>query len=199
EAGLAERDDAIRRRHPAQRGERRVVGRGGVVRVDADGGDHAHAGPGAGECERGSIVVDPADGTHTDDSRDARRGRARQDRVAVVVELRLGDVAVRVDQRGLLRHEGAASTRGKSASGGRVRWPSTNVAPQGRSRSSSADAGSPSWATRRGAVSGRTGATSCAVTRSASKSSCRMAPTSGSCAGSFASRNGAASVTYLLA
>ena len=48
-------------------------------------------------------------------------------------------------------------------------------------------------------VSGRNGASSCAVTRSASHSSWRMAPTRGSCAGSLASVNGAVSTMYLLA
>src|SRR4029453_6519716 len=151
------------------------------------------------ERERRSVVVDPADGADADDGGDARRRGACQSRVAVVVELRLRDVAVRVDQRGRLAHDAGASTRGKSASGGCVRWPGAKVDPHGRSRSSSADSGSPSCATSRRAVSGKTGATSCAVTRSASVTSCRIAPTRGRRGGSFPRGKGAVSVTYLLA
>src|SRR4029450_2200936 len=49
EPGLAERDDAGRRGHPAQRGERGVVGGDCIVGMEADGGDDPHALAGAAQ------------------------------------------------------------------------------------------------------------------------------------------------------
>jgi hypothetical protein len=64
------------------------------VRVNADGDGDADAGPLTRERQRRRVRIDRPGRSHADDRRDAGGRGARQHRVAVGVELGLGDVTV---------------------------------------------------------------------------------------------------------
>src|SRR5579884_2175045 len=196
EAGLADGDDAGCGEPAREGGEGVVVGGVGVVGVHADGRDDRDLPVAAGERHGGRVALDRARGADADERRYPRGGRPGEHGGAVRVEGGLRHVAVRVDERG---HVAGSSTRGKSGSAAAVRCPAGKASPHGRSRRRSTSEGSPSRRTRRAAVSGRKGETSCAVTRSASQSSWSTAPARARPAGSLTSVNGAVSTTYLLA
>lgn len=94
QARLAEADHARRDREAGKGGEGVVVGGGGVVRMDTDRRHDPDRRGACGEGEGGSVLRDRAGGPDAHEQVDAIRRRALEHRVAVGVELGLGDVAM---------------------------------------------------------------------------------------------------------
>ena len=91
---LADNGDSRVLRHLLQRVEIDVGRRRGIVRVDADGGEHAPVPLSQGD---GEAAVRGVDAERQDDS-DAGFARALDHSVAIRIELRVVDVAVRIDE-----------------------------------------------------------------------------------------------------
>src|SRR5215469_7091929 len=103
---LADRDDLLRRRQLAQLCDARGRAVLRVVRMHADCGEHVLVM--LGDFDRQSIVLDWADRANRDDLRDAGVSRPRNYALDLVAQLRVSEVAVRVDDR---RHSPHANRR----------------------------------------------------------------------------------------
>src|SRR5262245_21536170 len=164
----------------------------GVVRVDADGRENVRVVP--GDFDRSPIGIDRSDRAHRYDFCYSRLRRPSKNLVEIGVEPRVGQVAVRIDQR--RRHGRGFSILGKSCTGAFTRWPGLKPRPWGARAVTSLAASS---SRSRPEVIGMNGSRTSATTRRPSIRVAMISATRASWEGSFASVNGDVATMYLLA